>query len=67
MTVITEGRYFSDEIGALYGDWDVVIEDYTVGGYIVHDRNGDIDQTATVWRPDARNGEKFPLISFSHE
>jgi hypothetical protein len=48
----------------LYGDMDVIQENYTVGGFESADYYGEINDDAGVWRPDSDG--KFPLISFSH-
>lgn len=49
----------------LWGSFDVLQEDAYVDGYVVDDGTGFINEEAAVWRPDVE-GEKFPLISFSH-
>jgi hypothetical protein len=48
----------------LYGEMDVLQENYTVGGFETPDYYGEVNDDAGVWRPDADG--KFPLISFSH-
>merc|ERR1712216_1009667 len=45
---------------------DVLTEEYTVGGMITADYYGEVDEDAVVYRPDNYDGERFPLIAFSH-